>query len=124
MFNAWGGIQVHLFEQTIRDWLYIVYEKANTLNQEQIYAYLKPKYPCKPDYELIYIAEMLYNSIAFSPTLDNFVQEFLSFLYCFIPEDNIFLTQDEVFRLWTSDYLKNRIVNAAEKWRSRINTSG
>lgn len=123
LFNAWGGILIHLFEQTIRDWLYIVYERGSSLNQEQILEYLKLKYPCKPLYELNYLAQMLFNSISFSRNLDDFVSEFIGLMYCFIPEQNIFITPEETFRLWTSEFLRNRVKQAAEKWMARIATS-
>lgn len=124
MLNAWSGIQLHLFEQTIRDWLYIVYERGCLMNLEEIFVYLKGKYPCKADYELQYIAHMLAQSVAFNPNLDEFVSEFTVLMHSFTPEQNQYLTADEVNRLWNSEGLRRKIKEAAEKWRSRIETTG
>ena len=123
MLNAWGGIQIHYFEQTIRDWLYIVYERGGNMGIEEIYLYLQTRYPCKPDYEVHYIANMIANSISFNTNIDEFVDEFLRYMQYFEPEENLFLTKQEVYRLWTSDYLKDRVKRAANRWRSRVNAS-
>jgi hypothetical protein len=123
MLEAWGGIQIHLFEQLVRDWLYIVYEKGCNLTKEEIYLYLRDKYTCKPDYEIELLASILYNSVSFNPTLDEFVDELLMHLSSYTPEGNIFLQTHEVELLWSSEFIKNRIYNAADKWKERIRSA-
>lgn len=123
MLNAWGGIQIHYFEQTVRDWMYIVYERGGNMDIEQIYKYLQTRYACKPDFELRYVANMIANSISFNTNLDEFVDEFIRYMHCFSPEQNIFLTQEEVYRLWTSELLVQRIKDAAQKWKYRMDES-
>jgi len=123
MLNAWGGIQIHYFEQTVRDWLYVVYERGGNMNVDQIFEYLKNRYPCKPDYEVYYIARMIANSISFTTGLDEFIDEFWNYMQYFAPEENQFLTQDEVHRLWTSDFLRSRLRTAANRWKVRMQQS-
>lgn len=118
--NAWGGIQIHYFEQLIRDWLYITYEKGNDLTYDQICEYLRTKYPCKSDYEVKLLTDLLANANSFVPSIDDFIGEYFRFIASFTPEFNMFLTEEEIYLLWTSDFLKLRILKQADKWRQRI----
>ena len=101
-----GGIQIHYFEQLIRDWLYITYEKGNDLTYDQISEYLRAKYPCKSDYEVELLTNLLANANSFAPSIDDFIGEYFRFISTFTPEFNMFLTEEEVYLLWISACFK------------------
>lgn len=123
LLNAWGGIQIHYFQQLIRDWLYITYEKGNAMSFDEILQYLRARYPCKSDYEINCLANIIANSNSFAPSFDDFVDEVLRFFSNFSPEPNQYLTEQEVYLLWSSDFLRSRITTEALKWKERIRVS-
>lgn len=124
LLNSWGGMQVHLFEQLTRTWLYVAYEKGGKISDEDLILLLKTQYPCKADFEILMYANLIRDSISFKIDYWDFVEFFFKFLDSFNAEENSFLLVREVQALWSSEYLRVRIRAVADRWCKRMQESG